>query len=120
MVEIFATNTCGNSPKNALVEQIGIALIVGDFDFLSNLLSDQFVWEMADGKVLRDNLLAKYFPVDVQSIYISQALSHGKAGAVNGYWCDKKNNNFHFCHVIEFANAKCTHIKRVCSYHKHP
>jgi len=120
MVEVFTTNACGNSPKSAFVEQLGIALVVGDLGFLSNLLSDQFVWELADGQILSGKPLAKYFPADVQSIRIRHALSHGKVGAVNGYWSDNKNNNYHFCHVIEFTNTKFTHVSRVYSYHQRP
>jgi len=117
MTRLNRSPDCGNSPKNKMVEDIGIALEMRDFEYLSTILDSGAVWSysrsmMTTAKQILDALIAQDKPA---AVTIRHALCHGKVGAVNGY-AERSKSEQHFCHIIEFTSTKCNRIKRIDSY----
>jgi hypothetical protein len=118
MTKISRSTDCGNSPKNKMVEDIGVALETGDREFLATTLDSEAAWSCTrsifnTSEKILDALLALDKPVDLA---IDHAISHGKVGSVNGHVYRKGKGDLRFCHIIEFTSTKCDRIKRIESY----
>lgn len=116
MTKVNRSTDCGNSPKNKMVEDIGIALEIHDAEFLSTVLCDETEWNYSGSKKAatewRSRLGEKDKPA---SLTIDHVMTHGKLGAVNG--CVQRGEiEQRFCHVIEFTSTKCNRVKRIESY----
>lgn len=119
-MEIVRINDCGNSPKNQLVESLTIALLTGALQIQSDIVTEDAQWNIVGGKVLygREAILAEMETIHSSSILklsVEHAISHGKAGAVNGeiqYETAKEG----FCFFFEFASIKGTSICQITSY----
>ena len=119
-MEIKRSQDCGNSPKNQLVENLTIALLTGKLQTQSEIVTDDSEWTIVGGKSLsgRKAMLVEMEAVRGRSILklsIDHAITHGKAGAVNGegqYESSKEG----FCFVFEFANIKGTTLRQITSY----
>jgi hypothetical protein len=117
MARLNRSTDCGNSPKNKMVEDIGIALEMRDCEYLSTILDSGAVWSysrsmMTTAEQILDALITQDKPA---ALTICHALCHGKVGAVNGY-SERSKSEQHFCHVIEFTSTKCNRVKRIDSY----
>ena len=117
MNRLNRSTDCGNSPKNKMVEDIGIALEMRDRDYLTTILDSGAVWGysrsiMTTAEKILDALIAQDIPA---ALTICHALCHGKVGAVNGY-VERGKSEQHFCHIIEFTSTKCHRVKRIDSY----
>jgi hypothetical protein len=117
MTRLNRSSDCGNSPKNKMVEDIGIALEMLDCEYLSTILDSGAVWSfsrslMTTSEQILDTLTAQEKPA---TLTIRHALCHGKVGAVNGY-AERGKGEQQFCHIIEFTSTKCNRVKRIDSY----
>lgn len=92
MTEIHHSSSCGNSPKNKRVEDIAIALELGEHP--------------------------AHNPPTIKpaAITITHAIAHGKVGAANGYTRFQNGSVRRFAHIIEFTSAACNAIAHVESY----
>jgi len=115
---VTRSGDCGNSPKQKLLEDLTVALALADQQLLEALTVPDLVWTQVgrrpvegQSKVLQ--VLARQAPAD--EVSVERVVSHGRAGAVNGEMTrDGKRTGF--CHMFEFLNTKCTHVKAVKSY----
>lgn len=89
MAKIILSEDCGNSPKNQFVADLTAAMAQGDIQFILEKVSDDIRWEIAGKEVIQGKkLLSREMehqsedPVEQPTIH--HALTHGKAGAVNG------------------------------------
>lgn len=117
MTKLNRIGDCGNSPKNKMLEDIGIALEMRDCEYLSTILDSEAVWSfsrsiMTTSEQILDTLTAQDKPA---AMTVCHALCHGKIGAVNGY-AKRGKSEQHFCHIIEFTSTKCNRVKRIDSY----
>lgn len=117
MTQVNRSKDCGNSPKNKMVEDIAIALVTQDADFLFSILDSEAVWNYMGGSAtspdaILDQVGAANRPT---SLTVDHVMSHGKVGSVNGSARRGKNEQ-RFCHVIEFTSVKCNRIRRIESY----
>jgi hypothetical protein len=117
MTKINRSTDCGNSPKNKLVEDIGIAFELADTDFLSAILDFKAEWNYTNGsKITAEKVLATLTELDKPvSLTIDHVMSHGKVGAVNGK-AKRRESEWRFCYVNELTTTKCNRIKRIESF----
>lgn len=117
MTKLNRSADCGNSPKNKMVEDIGIALEVRDTEFLSSVLDSEAVWSCSSSiATTTEKILHTLSSLDKPAaLTIDHVMSHGKVGAVNGFAEGRKGEQ-RFCHVIEFTSTKCNRVKRIESY----
>jgi hypothetical protein len=85
---------------------------------MGELLVDDARWLPAGrkpvvGKEAVSRAIAKYAPAT--SLTIEHVISHGRAGAVNGY-AEFGRKRRAFCHVFEFSSAKGDRIKAITTY----
>jgi hypothetical protein len=121
MPELKLSADCGNSPKNQFVEQLAVALLLGDRATLEASLSENLLYERAGDETSlgKAELLAgKHLPADetLASLEIEHVLSHGRVGAVNAIARFASGRTWSFCCVCEFLNNKATSIKSIKIY----
>ncbi len=119
-MEIVRSQDCGNSPKNQLVLNLTIALLTGEFQTPSDTVTEDVQWNIVGVKSLSGwkAILAEMETIRTRSILklsIEHAITHGKAGAVNGE-VQYEDGNEGFCFVFEFASIKGTSIRHINSY----
>lgn len=103
-MQLIRSGECGNSPKNAFVEEFTIDLITG------SRLDDRMADGAAPPTVPWQNL---------DLLHVIHAISHGKVGAANGtVMCDGKI--VHFACVLEFSTAKADRVRTVLLYEQCP
>ena len=120
-MEIIRTDDCNNSPKNTLLQRITVALVQQDLSFLRENLTDDIEWvvngqKKVEGHAALVEALQDAADPDELRMTVLHAISHGKAGAVNGIIELENNITRDFCHVYEFANAKGTQVRHINSY----
>lgn len=117
MTKLNRSADCGNSPKNKMVEDIGIALERRDTEFLSSILDSEAVWSYLNSTTTKaENILDTLSTLDKPAaLNMDHVMSHGKVGAVNG-GSERDTGKQRFCHVIEFTSTKCNRVKRIESY----
>lgn len=120
-MEVYAKADCGNSPKNLFLKDFTIALARGDADYVLERVSDNLVWidvGTPGNKGLDDirQELIKNQTGRIVKIELSRALSHGKAGAVDGILQMADGRHLAFCCIFEFASAKADRISLIKSF----
>ena len=118
MPKITRSKDCGNSPKNKLAEEIAIALVTFDYDFLQPMLVEDFVFHQSAEEPLNVAAFeAEYSSKsdEITDLRILRVVTHGRAGAVNGV-AKTISGDKHFCYVLEFTNTKCNKIGAITSY----
>ena len=118
MTKLSRSTDCGNSPKNKMVEDIGVALEMRDCEFLAAILDSEAVWSysrsiITTAEKILDSLLTQDKPA---VLAIDHSISHGKVGSVNGRADRNGKGEQRFCHIIEFTSTKCNRVKRIESY----
>lgn len=119
-MKLSLSKECGNSPKNKLVQDLAVALELGDADFLEASITNDAQWEIAGSEPLegRGRILEAFSDSksEVESLEIDRVLSHGRSGAVNGKLVVTGGSRRAFCHVFEFSNTKGVAVRRIISY----
>ena len=117
MVKITGSRDCGNSPKNAFVQLIGVTIEQGEL--LDDASPDDIVWETPHGvheglEAVKGALASVDLPV---SIVAEHAITHGKVGATSGVSTLENGKSRRYSHVIEFTNTKAIKVTRIKSYY---
>ena len=99
MVRITGSKDCGNSPKNAFVQEVAVALESGD---------------RPEGMFARGTDLPRRDPPE--EIVIDHAIAHGKVGAASGVSRMPGGAERRFAYVVEFTSAKAAQVARVQAY----
>lgn len=121
MAEIVLSEDCGNSPKNRFAADLTAALANGDTAFILSRVTDDIRWENAgndavQGKEPLAALLEQSALDPVERLVIYHALTHGRAGAVNGFKTMRSGKKAAFCLVFEFQSAKADKIQAITAY----
>jgi hypothetical protein len=121
MTRVVLQEDCGNSPKNKLLQQFTIALVKSDVKFILDSVTEHVRWkilgdQMIDGKENLAEFLKGSRNNQVALLTIHSAISHGKAGAVDGTQKLKDGEILAFCNTYEFGNTKGTLISEITSY----
>ena len=121
MAKMVLSEDCGNSPKNQFVSDLTVALAQGDIKYALSKVTDDFRWETAGSQVLQgkaafSNGLEQLNKDPVEQLTILHALTHGKAGAVNGTKILRSGKKIAYCLVFEFLGAKAASVQGITSY----
>lgn len=121
MTRLVLLEDCGNSPKNLFVQNLTIALAVGDVNQTLSSVSDDIRYEVIGKRLVqgKDDLagMLEELHIDPPSqLEIQHVLTHGKAGAVDGELRMKNGDSFRFCNLYEFTGAKGTVVRKILSY----
>ena len=117
-MKVIRSSDCGNSPKQKLLEDMSVALAGADAGLIDSLAVPELVWLHVGKKPVEGQdavLSAIRKSGSAAEVTIERVVSHGKAGAVNGI-IRRGGNRTAFCHIFEFNNTKCTHVKSISTY----
>ncbi|NGQ92851.1 hypothetical protein G5V65_18320 [Rhodobacter sp. HX-7-19] len=115
--EIIGSADCGNSPKNAFVQDIAIALETGVASV--EIFDPEITWARTSTKTLEGQagvLQALSSTPQVIRVVVQHAISHGKIGAANGDTLLANGVKRPFCHVFEFTNGKARSVVSITTY----
>ena len=117
-MKVIRSSDCGNSPKQKLLEDMSVALSGGDAGLIDSLAVPELVWlhvgkKPVEGQDAVLSAIRKSGPAT--EVAIDTVASHGRAGAVNGI-ITRGGKPTGFCHMFEFNNTKCTHVKSISTY----
>ncbi|MCB9137190.1 MAG: hypothetical protein H6642_02445 [Caldilineaceae bacterium] len=118
MTIITGSGNCGNSPKNRLAEELTIALAQANEAEIRARVTEEVAWRRVGGETNKgaDALLAAVEALGpARELIIEQALSHGRAGAVNGTLRYATAEEA-FCHIFQFNNAKGARVAAITTY----
>jgi len=115
-LQVTGMGSCGNSPKSELIRQLTIAAFQQQQQRLEEQLAPDCKLEMAGaeayiGQAAIASMLAAL--EDVTAVHIANAFTHGKQGAVNGFFkIDTQSYAFALLFTFSSAgkNAKVQHI----------
>ena len=117
-MKVIRSSDCGHSPKQKLLEDMSVALADADAGLIGSLTMPELVWLHVGEKPIegRDAVLSAIRkPGPVTEVAIERVVSHGRAGAINGI-ITRGSKRTAFCHMFEFNNTKCTHVKSISTY----
>ncbi|QJF24259.1 nuclear transport factor 2 family protein [Mammaliicoccus vitulinus] len=112
---------CDNAPKRRVVRDFVIASTIGDEKYLSNWLTDDFVWNVPgefelNGKEAFIDEVKEHLQ-KVSSLEIKSMLTHGKEASTHGTIISHSGEEIHFAEIYEFENhKKDAKIKKATSY----
>jgi len=121
MVKMVLSEDCGNSPKNQFAADLTAALAQGDNKFILSKVTDNFRWETAGSEAFRGKAafsrgLDQLNEDPVEELAILHALTHGKAGAVNGTKVLRSGKKIAYCLVFEFDGARAAAVQGITAY----
>ena len=117
-MKVIRSSDCGNSPKQKLLEDMSVAFAGADAGLIDSLAVPKLVWlhvgkKPVEGQDAVLSAIRKSGPAT--EVAIERVVSHGRAGAVNGI-ITRGGKRTAFCHMFEFNNTKCTHVKSISTY----
>ncbi|MBD1383324.1 nuclear transport factor 2-like protein [Metabacillus arenae] len=121
-LKVICADDCGNAPKKVLLKELTIAFTKNDIDFITKVISDNVCWDMIGDKMIqgKDNLVEMLKQKKIRTvteIHISNIITHGSTGAVNGTLIFENKKSYAFCDVYNFTSAgKHAKIKEIASY----
>ena len=112
---------CGNSPKMQLLKRFNTAFAEDDAAFIMDHVTDDVTWnvinqEVIQGKAQFEQAIKEMGTWPVIELTIHSIITHGKEGAVNGTLTMENQQQYAFCDVYQFNNAKGERIKAMTSY----
>ena len=118
MTRVIKDKSCGNSPKNELLQAFCIAAARKDLGLIEDLVTDDVGWHQVGRKPVSGSTavaraITKYCPAS--KLRIDHVISHGKAGSVDGI-IEFGNKRRAFCHVFEFASARADRIRSIKTF----
>ena len=122
MTKVILSENCGNSPKNIFAAEFTAAFARADIEFILGKSTEDITWDITGSKFVRGmpdfsrelETWMKQHPVEEMEIFY--AITHGKAGAVNGRMKMENGKEFAFCFMYEFGSVKGENIKTIYSY----
>ena len=110
--KVKRSKDCGNSPKQTLLQEFAISIARADTKILAELTLQNTSWHQSGRKQIfnqEEFLRALEKAGPVEEVEIFDVVSHGKKGAVRGSYLRSGKRRV-FCHFLDFANTKCTHV----------
>ena len=126
MLNIRVDEDCGNAPKKLLLRDFEIAFAQNDVAHLREQVAADIHWNRVGDKVLEgaEAMAAEMAAGLAQSqspkateLTLTNIITHGKTGAVDGMLTLEDGSSYAFCHVYSFSsNAKNAKIKAITAY----
>lgn len=116
--KVERSSDCGNSPKQKLLEDVSVALATGDTKTIEKLTLPELTWHQVGKAPVegRDAVFKQLSKAGAATeLVIEKVVSHGRSGAVSGVEVSKGKRKA-FCHMFDFNNTKCTHVKSIATY----
>ncbi|TDL99638.1 MAG: DNA-binding protein [Flavobacteriaceae bacterium] len=121
MINIISSPNCGNSPKMEFLKEFNISFAKGDIEILAESVIDEIIWDIIGDKTISGKKdfvteITKIKNKKITELTLTQILSHGKDGAVNGLIKMEEGKRIAFSNFYLFQGAKGDKIKSITSY----
>jgi hypothetical protein len=122
MTRVVKSDDCGNSPKNALVQEIAIAISKLDLKPVIDRINGDATWQilgatrLVGASAISAHLATGRAPKP-KAVVVLHALSHGRTGAANGTVTFADGSVRDFCHVFEFTSASGDRVSAISTYY---
>lgn len=119
--ELTGDLSCDNAPKRRTMLTFIIASATVDKKKLSNLVTNDFVWEVPGSFKLEgfDDFYKELedHQVNIASLEVKDNLSHGKVGAIHGTQIAQDGSIVYFTDIFKFeSHSKDAKVKAITSY----
>ncbi|MFQ3839818.1 helix-hairpin-helix domain-containing protein [Staphylococcus pseudoxylosus] len=119
--ELTGDLSCDNAPKRRTMLTFIIASATVDKKKLSNLVTNDFVWEVPGSFKLEgfDDFYKELedHQVNIASLEVKDNISHGKVGAIHGTQIAQDGSIVYFTDIFKFeSNSKDAKVKAITSY----
>lgn len=122
MLKISVDEDCGNAPKRILLRDFEIAFAQNDVAHLLEQVAADIHWNRVGDKVIEGTEamaaeIARMQLSKATELTLTNIITHGKIGAVDGTLKFEDGSSYAFCHVYSFSsNAKNAKIKAITAY----
>lgn len=119
--ELTGDLSCDNAPKRRTMLTFIIASATVDKKKLSNLVTNDFVWEVPGSFKLEgfDDFYKELedHQVNIASLEVKDNVSHGKVGAIHGTQIAQDGSIVYFTDIFKFeSHSKDAKVKAITSY----
>lgn len=119
--ELTGDLSCDNAPKRRTMLTFIIASATVDKKKLSNLVTNDFVWEVPGSFKLEgfDDFYKELedHQVNIASLEVKDNISHGKVGAIHGTQIAQDGSIVYFTDIFKFESySKDAKVKAITSY----
>ncbi|HWO52817.1 MAG TPA: hypothetical protein VNM49_00270 [Paenibacillus cookii] len=121
-VKIICAEDCGNAPKKEFLRAFNVAFVSNDSGFIMEKIIDDIQWNFIGSNVLQGkdevlSMLEKLISKKPTELVISNIITHGYSGSLNGILKLEDHTSYAFCHVYRFnSSLNKTKIKEITSY----
>ncbi|WP_276351902.1 hypothetical protein [Cohnella caldifontis] len=121
-VKIICAEDCGNAPKKELLRSFNVAFVCNDVGFITETITENIKWNFIGNSVLQGKdevfkMLEKLIHKKPTELVVSNIITHGYSGSLNGILNLENNISYAFCNVYRFnSSLNNTKIKEVNSY----
>lgn len=121
-VKIICAEDSGNAPKKELLRAFNAAFVNNDTGFIAETIIEDIQWHFIGSHVLQGKaqvfgMLDKLMAKKPTELVISNIITHGYSGSLNGILTLESNASYAFCHISRFnSSLNKTKIKEITSY----
>ncbi|MBY0121631.1 hypothetical protein [Bacillus sp. S/N-304-OC-R1] len=121
-IKIICPEDCGNAPKKQHLKEFNIALVKNDLIFIIDNITDDFNWNIIGKKLIKGKessveTLKQMQNNEVSELHISNIITHGYDGSINGTLILENRKRYAFCNVFKFNSSRNnSKVKECTSY----
>ncbi len=121
-LKIICPDDCGNAPKKQHLKELTIAFAKNDLLSINDNITDDFQWNIIGKKRIhgKENFVEALKQMQhnkVTELHITNIITHGYDGSVNGTFILENKKNYGFCNVYKFFSSRNhSKIKECTSY----
>lgn len=121
-LKIICPEDCGNAPKKYFLKEVNVAIAKNDLSFIMDNITDDFNWNIIGRKLIQGKesfveTLKQMQNNKVIELHISNIITHGYDGSVNGTFILENKKSYAFCNVYKFISPRNnSKIKECTSY----
>ncbi|GIO15518.1 hypothetical protein J19TS2_50730 [Cohnella xylanilytica] len=121
-VKIICAEDCGNAPKKEFLRAFNVAFVCNDIGFIMDNIMDGIQWNWIgshtwQGKDQVLGMLERLNDRTPTELIISNIITHGYTGSLNGVLNLESNVSYAFCNIYRFnSSLNKTKIKEITSY----
>ncbi|WP_433943076.1 hypothetical protein [Paenibacillus sp. SN-8-1] len=121
-VNIICAENCGNAPKKELLRAFNAACVCNDTGFIMENIIDDIEWNFIGSNVLKGKeqvlgILEKLVDKKPRELVISNIITHGYSGSLNGVLNFENNSSYAFSNIYRFnSSLNKTKIKEITTF----
>ncbi|MEK5389710.1 hypothetical protein NSQ59_04900 [Margalitia sp. FSL K6-0131] len=121
-LKIICPDDCGNAPKKYFLKELSIAFAKNDLAFIIDNITEDFNWNIVGKKLIqgKDSFVETLKQMQnnkVTELHISNIITHGYDGSVNGTFILENKKIYAFCNVYKFISPRNNSKIKECTFY---